>query len=72
VLILADEPTLGLDPDQALFVLKVLTEAAAEGTSVLMASHDMEMLSVVRGRILVIHRGQIGEESELDAAVGQS
>ncbi len=66
VLILADEPTLGLDPDQALYVLKVLTECAGDGASVLMATHDMEALSVVRGRILVIHRGRIDEESELD------
>ena len=72
VLILADEPTLGLDPDQALYVLRVLTEAAAEGASVLMATHDMEALSVVRGRILVIHRGRIDEESALDETAAHS
>ena len=63
-LILADEPTVGLDPDQALYVVKVLTEASRDGTTVLMATHDMEALSVLRGRVLVINRGRIGEDSE--------
>ncbi|HEY2773448.1 MAG TPA: ATP-binding cassette domain-containing protein [Candidatus Binatia bacterium] len=66
VLILADEPTLGLDPDQGLQVLRILTEACADGASVLMATHDMEALSVVRGRVLVMHRGRLSEESLLD------
>jgi ABC-type ATPase involved in cell division len=63
VLVLADEPTLGLDPDQALRVLKVLTEACRDGATVLMATHDMEALSVMRGRVLVIHRGRLSDES---------
>lgn len=66
VLILADEPTLGLDPDQALGVLKVLTEACRDGATVLMSTHDMEALSVMRGRVLVIHRGRLQDESELE------
>jgi len=63
-LILADEPTLGLDPDQALCVLKILTQASRDGATVLMATHDMEVLSVLRGRVLVIHRGRLNDESD--------
>lgn len=66
VLILADEPTLGLDPDQALRVLKILTQACRDGATVLMATHDMEALSVMRGRVLVINRGRLNDESELE------
>lgn len=65
-LILADEPTLGLDPDQALHVLRILTEACRDGATVLMATHDMEALNVMRGRVLVIHRGRLNDESLLD------
>jgi cell division transport system ATP-binding protein len=65
-LILADEPTVGLDPDQALIVLRILTEASADGASVLMATHDMEALSVVRGRVMVLNRGRLDDESVLD------
>jgi len=68
VLILADEPTLGLDPDQALHVLRILTEACSDGATVLMATHDMEVLSVLRGRILVINRGRMDEDSGLEQA----
>jgi len=66
VLILADEPTLGLDPDQALCVVKILTQATRDGATVLMATHDMEMLSVLKGRVLVINRGRLSDESELE------
>lgn len=66
VLILADEPTLGLDPDQALRVLKILTQACRDGATVLMATHDMEALSVMRGRVLLINRGRLDDESELE------
>jgi len=64
VLILADEPTLGLDPDQALHVLRILTEACREGATVLMATHDMEALSVLRGRVLVLTRGRLVNEAD--------
>lgn len=65
-LILADEPTLGLDPDQALCVVQVLTQASREGSTVLMATHDMEALSVLKGRVLVINRGRLSDQSELE------
>lgn len=64
-LLLADEPTLGLDPDEAMEVLKVLTQACRDGATVLMATHDLEALSVVRGRVLVLHRGRLDDGSEL-------
>lgn len=68
-IILADEPTQGLDPDQSLYVLKILTQACRDdGTSVLMATHDMEALSVLRGRVLVMSRGRIMDEESLEAA----
>ncbi|HYC00646.1 MAG TPA: ABC transporter ATP-binding protein [Candidatus Limnocylindrales bacterium] len=68
-IILADEPTLGLDPDQSLYVLKILTQACREdGTSVLMATHDMEALSVLRGRVFVMSRGRLLDEEGLEAA----
>ncbi len=64
-LILADDPTLGLDPDQALYVLKILTQACRDGATVLMATHDMEALSVLRGRVLVMSRGRLVDEAAL-------
>jgi cell division transport system ATP-binding protein len=66
LLILADEPTLGLDPDHALCVLKVLTQACRDGATVFMSTHDMEALSVMKGRVLVINRGRLNDESELE------
>lgn len=67
-LILADEPTVGLDPDQALLVVRLLAGACREGATVLMATHDMEALSAMRdlGRVLLINRGRLHDESALE------
>lgn len=68
VLILADEPTLGLDQEQGLYVLKILTQACRDGATVLMATHDMEALSVLRGRVLFLSRGRFVEDCQDEAA----
>ena len=62
-LILADEPTAGMDPDQALLVLQALTQAADEGAAVVVACNDMELLGAMRGRILVLNEGHLYEEN---------
>lgn len=43
--ILADEPTGNLDPDNAALVLDALAEAAAEGRTVIVATHDPQVVS---------------------------
>ncbi|MFT4571305.1 MAG: cell division transport system ATP-binding protein [Hyphomicrobiaceae bacterium] len=61
--ILADEPTAGMDPDQALEVLQLLTDAADEGAAVVIACNDLELLGSVRGRVLVLNEGRLYEEN---------
>lgn len=43
-LLLADEPTAGLDPDSAAMVWRLLADAAAEGAGVLVITHDLPSL----------------------------
>ncbi|MGV0836679.1 ATP-binding cassette domain-containing protein [Mycolicibacterium thermoresistibile] len=43
-LLLADEPTTGLDPDNAAMVWRLLADAAAEGAGVLVITHDLPAL----------------------------
>ncbi len=62
VLILADEPTLNLDPDYTLEMMRVLTECCAAGATVFMASHDIEALSVLRCRVLLMNGGRMQSE----------
>ena len=44
-IILADEPTGALDKDNAVQIIDMLMEIAAEGKIVIMVTHDMNMVS---------------------------
>lgn len=51
-LILADEPTGNLDPQTGYQIVKLLHKLAAEGTSVLMATHNLQMVEDFPARVL--------------------
>lgn len=59
LLILADEPTGNLDPDTAAEIMEVLERINTRGTSILIASHNYEMVKKYRGRIIQINHGRI-------------
>ena len=50
VLLIADEPTGNLDPDLSLEIMNLLREINAGGTTVLVATHDRELIRTVRPR----------------------
>ena len=61
-LILADEPTGNLDPDNAREVMRLLAGAHAKGATVIVATHDPQVVSLVKGvRLLRLDRGRISE-----------
>ena len=67
-LILLDEPTLGLDvmaKRQMIAFLKRLNEA--EGTTIIVTSHDMDDLEEMARRILLISEGRIAFDGDFDA-----
>ncbi|KKS05499.1 cell division ATP-binding protein FtsE [candidate division WWE3 bacterium RIFOXYD1_FULL_43_17] len=57
--ILADEPTGMIDPDSVDDVLEVLEKINSLGTTVIMATHDQEIVNAMKKRVLRIERGQI-------------
>ena len=61
-LILADEPTGNLDPDLALDIMNLLREINARGTTVLIATHDRELIRRVNRRTLTLSHGHVSEE----------
>ena len=60
-LILADEPTGNLDPDLSLEIMNLFREINARGTTVLVATHDRELIRRVGRRAITLDSGQIVE-----------
>jgi cell division transport system ATP-binding protein len=61
VLLLADEPTGNLDPDLSLEIMNLLREINAGGTTVLVATHDRELIRLVGRRTITLDHGRIVE-----------
>jgi cell division transport system ATP-binding protein len=61
LLLLADEPTGNLDPDLSLEIMNLLREINAGGTTVLVATHDRELIRLVGRRTITLDQGRIVE-----------
>lgn len=57
--LLCDEPTLGLDPRATLSIIEILSGLKRDGKTVLLTSHNMEMVDQICDGIAVIHKGRI-------------
>ena len=63
-LLLLDEPTLGLDPLMQHEVLRMITEAKANGATIFFSSHIMSEVEAVAERVAIIRKGVIVEVAE--------
>jgi cell division transport system ATP-binding protein len=64
MLILADEPTGNLDPDLSLEIMNLLREVNARGTTVLIATHDRDLIRRVGRRVIAIDHGKLIDADE--------
>jgi cell division transport system ATP-binding protein len=60
-LVLADEPTGNLDPDLAFDIMNIFREINARGTTLLVATHDRELIRRVGRPTIVLDQGRIAE-----------
>ena len=60
-LVLADEPTGNLDPDLSLEIMNLFREINARGTTVVVATHDRELIQRVGRRSITLDHGRIVE-----------
>jgi ABC-2 type transport system ATP-binding protein len=64
--IIVDEPMVGLDPGGARLVKEVFRNFAAQGGSVFMSTHTLEVAEEVCDRIAIIHEGRIVASGAID------
>ena len=58
-LLLADEPTGNLDPDLSWEIMQIFEQFRQVGVTVMVASHDLDMIKRLDQRILVLKNGQL-------------
>lgn len=63
-LVLADEPTGDLDPQTAWGVIQLLNEINSWGTTIVMATHNSEIVNTLKRRVVVIKKGKITKDSK--------
>jgi cell division transport system ATP-binding protein len=59
LVLLADEPTGNLDPDTSVEIMRLLDRINRTGTTVVMATHDSNIVNQMRRRVVELDRGQI-------------
>ena len=63
-IVLADEPTGNLDPDLSLEIMNLFRDINASGTTVLVATHDRELIQWVGRRVIQLEQGRLGGTAE--------
>lgn len=60
-LMILDEPTAGLDPDGVEKVLNIMNQLNEEGMTLIISSHDIDIISKYADKIFVLYNGEIIE-----------
>ena len=61
-LLLADEPTGNLDPNLSRELFALFNEVSEQGVTVLIASHDLDLIRQTRKRVLVLSNGRLADD----------
>ena len=59
MLLLADEPTGNLDPANSWEIMKLLQDANDRGTTVIVVTHNHEIVNAMNKRVITIHKGVV-------------
>lgn len=61
-ILIADEPTGNLDPKHAWDVIRILEKINKYGTTVLLTTHNMEIVQRLKRRVVTIEHGRIASD----------
>ena len=63
-ILLADEPTGNLDPTNSWEIMKLLEEANERGTTVLVVTHNQEIVNEMKKRVITMKKGVIVSDEQ--------
>lgn len=63
-MIIADEPTGNIDPEMSYEILELLSEINKQGTTVLIVTHEQELVNQFGGRVIEINHGQVMNDTK--------
>ncbi len=63
-ILLADEPTGDLDPKTAWGVIQLLNEINSWGTTILMATHNQEIVNTLKRRVVILKNGKVSKDTK--------
>jgi cell division transport system ATP-binding protein len=69
-LLLADEPTGNIDPDTSVGIMQLLLRINRTGTTVVVATHDREMVDRMRKRVIALDGGRLVRDERRGAYDG--
>ncbi len=64
-IILADEPTGNLDPYHTLDIVRLLTKINEFGTTIILSTHNKEIINYLKKRTLTLHEGKIIRDEKI-------
>ncbi|AQY50048.1 cell division ATP-binding protein [Listeria weihenstephanensis FSL R9-0317] len=62
--LIADEPTGNLDPDTSWEIMNILEEISNRGTTIVMATHNKEIVNTLKHRVIAIENGRIVRDQQ--------
>lgn len=63
-IILADEPTGNLDPKNSLEIMRLLEEINKKGTTVVVVTHNKDIVNLMQKRVITLKKGKIVSDEE--------
>jgi cell division transport system ATP-binding protein len=70
-LLICDEPTGNLDPDTSVGIMQLLYRINRSGTTILMATHDREMVDKMRKRVIALEEGKLARDERRGGYVSE-
>lgn len=62
--VIADEPTGNLDPDTSWGIMKIFEEINLRGTTIVMATHNKDIVNSIKHRVIAIEGGKIARDQQ--------